>query len=97
MWNQGVEVQSVKVIIANFTIDVMSEEESEEEDGEKYLVKRPLDWEGHRLTAIKKTFDKKHLDSLSQFQQNARLKCQIGLPIKSAIPRGVPKSWIKGN
>ena len=70
----------------------MSEEESDEEIDEKYLRKRPFDWEGERLTNLKDALDKKHLSNLSRYQKNAWLRYEIGLPNMSAVPRGVPKA-----
>lgn len=75
----------------------MSEEESDKEEGETFLRKRPFDWEGERLTNIKSALDRNHLSKLSRYQQNARLRFEIGLPKMSAVPRGVPKAWVKLN
>ena len=91
------DYELLKEPVAALTLDVMSEEESEDEDGERVLVKRPFIWESKKLKQLKACLDAAHLKHLSPHNRNAKYRVKVGLPVGTLrdVPEGVKESWVR--
>ena len=87
----------LKEPVAALTLSVMSEEESEDEDGETVLVKRPFAWESNKLKKLKASLDDAHLAHLSPHNRHSKYRVKVGLPISTLrdVPEGVRESWVR--
>ena len=87
--------QQARRIREKLCIDLMSGEETDEEDTPKKLIKTRFVWESVYLKNLKKKLDQVHYNGLTQLQRQSRLPIEGGGRLEDTpVPPGLPNSWV---
>lgn len=76
------------------SLEFMSSDDSETDEGKEVLVLRPLPWESTKVKEFKSGLDKASLDKKSPLAKRQMKERKVGVPSSRPKPTGSVPAWV---